>query len=100
MVLDLDRQPFGFGVGARAFGYGPALERAAHLEAEVEVGLPSRMFLDDEATRGRRATLPALRFRRAGEISLRAVLLEVAHEREPNSLDGTSRSPRQPDGFP
>jgi hypothetical protein len=56
MVFDVDRKTLVGGVERWALRDGPGPQHAFHLEAEVEVQVPSRVLVDDEqepATGGR-----------------------------------------------
>jgi len=89
MVLDLDGQALDARIEARALGYRPALEHAAHLEAKIVMQPPRGMLLHDKAQRMGSALAPAAaRLRRLGEIALAAVLRQpIGHEPAPHRPD-------------
>src|SRR5690606_8173066 len=72
MVLGAHREPLLCGIETGPSRHGPALEHAVMLQAEVEMGAPCRVFLDDEAV-----ALLARTFRtrlgRLGEVPFRLV---------------------------
>lgn len=89
VVLDMDRKAPVRGIEARAPRHRPTLQDAVHLQSEIVVQAPRRVFLDDETVAVAVAHLVRRRLRRPVEPALALVGREVS------GLLGGARCPGQ-----